>query len=434
MSVAVRLEKVSKLFTLNSQQPYSLQEAVIAALTRTRPQRTESFWALRDVSFDVQAGESLAVIGANGAGKSTLLKLIARILVPTSGYIAVHGRVAALLELGAGFHPDLTGRENIALNGSILGLNRRFIRRQMDEIVAFAGLEHFIDMPVRNYSSGMLMRLGFAVATAFQPEILLIDEVLAVGDQVFQDRCLRRIREIQEKGATVILVSHDLESARRLCRRAIWLDEGHVRADGPTDAIIAQYLEAAWTLEQSKAVAEPAQLVEIAQETSGDGSLSLVCQASDDAPSRTARWGSGEIRIEKAEILDACGLSRRVFRTGETFVVRMWYRADRPISAPAFGVSLYNEDGVRINGPNTVWSGAPIDRVQGRGCVDYIVDALPLLPGRYELTVAVYDATVTHPYDHWHRMDSFVVTSSDFERQDGMVFIPCRWVHREEEA
>lgn len=434
MNVVIRLENVSKQFTLNSQHPHSLQEAVIAALTRARPQRVESFWALRDVSFDVHTGESLAVIGANGAGKSTLLKLIARILVPTSGQITVHGRVAALLELGAGFHPDLTGRENIALNGSILGLDRRFIRRQMDEIIAFAGLEHFINMPVRNYSSGMLMRLGFAVATAFQPEILLIDEVLAVGDQVFQDRCLRRIREIQEHGATVILVSHDLESARKLCRRAIWLDEGHVRADGPTDAVIARYLEEAWTLEQSKAVAGPSQPIQVSPKVLGDDSPPPVCPESDSALGRAARWGSGEIRIERAEILDAHGVSRRVFRTGETFVVRMWYRADQPVAMPAFGVSLYNEDGVRINGPNTVWSGAPLERVQGRGYVDYIVDALPLLPGRYELTVAVYDASVTHPYDHWHRMDSFVVTSSDFERQDGMVYIPCRWVHHKMEA
>ncbi len=434
MSIAIRLESVSKWFTLDSQRPYSLQEAMIAALKGARRQRPEGFWVLRDVSFDVRAGESLAVIGANGAGKSTLLKLIAGILVPTSGQITVHGRVAALLELGAGFHPDLTGRENIALNGSILGLSRHFIRRQMDEIIAFADLEHFIDVPVRNYSSGMLMRLGFAVATAFQPEILLIDEVLAVGDQVFQDRCLRRIREIQGNGATVVLVSHDLESVRRLCRRAIWLDEGRVQADGPTDAVIARYLEEAWTLEQGKAMAEPPQPIGVSQGTPGDGLPPPTGQEPDSTPGRMARWGSGEIRIERAEILDAQGMSCRVFRTGEAFIVRMWYHASRPISTPAFGVSLYNKDGIRINGPNTFWSGVPIERVQGRGYVDYIVDTLPLLPGRYELTVAVYDASVTHPYDHWHRMDSFVVTSNDLERQDGMVYIPCRWAHHETEA
>jgi lipopolysaccharide transport system ATP-binding protein len=431
MSVAIRLENVSKLFTLNSQRPYSFQEAVIAALTKAHRPRSEGFWVLKDISFDVHTGESLAIIGANGAGKSTLLKLIARILVPTSGDIVVHGRVAALLELGAGFHPDLTGRENIALNGSILGLSRHAIRRQMEAIIAFAELEHFIDVPVRNYSSGMLMRLGFSIATAFQPEILLIDEVLAVGDQVFQDRCLRRIREIQESGATVVLVSHDLETVRKLCRRAIWLDEGRVRADGPTDVVIARYLEEIWSLEQEKVMSESSQLAEILPEVSGNGPPS-TCQEPDGFPGHMARWGSGEIRIERADILDGHGTSRRVFRTGEPFVVRMWYRAHRPISAPAFGVSLYNEEGVRINGPNTFWSGVPIERVQGHGYVDYIVDALPLLPGRYELTVAVYDASVTHPYDHWHRMESFVVTTSEFERQDGMVYIPCRWAHHEE--
>ena len=378
-------------------------------------------------------GESLALIGANGSGKSTALKLISRIILPTSGKVSVQGRVAALLELGAGFHPDLTGRENVALNGSILGLSRSFIRRQMDEIVAFSELQRFIDTPVRNYSSGMLMRLGFSVATAFQPDILIIDEVLAVGDQAFQDRCLRRIRDIQKNGATVILVSHDLESVRRLCQRAIWLDEGHARADGPTTEVASQYLEELWTLEQDKIVAgnvEDAQLVAASEngaEPEEDGRPTVPVKARG----HIGRWGSGEIRIEKAEILDASEIARDVFRPGERFIVRMWYRSTQPIEMPAFGISLYDEQGFRINGPNTVWSATPITRVNGRGYVDYTVTALPLLPGRYELTVAIYDRYVTHPYDHWHRMASFVVIPDDMERQDGVVFIPCQWTHRE---
>jgi ABC-type polysaccharide/polyol phosphate transport system ATPase subunit len=429
----IEFSNVSKLFALDNQRPSSFQETLVNAFHRRRNKSSESFWALREVSFEIRAGESLALIGANGSGKSTALKLISRIILPTSGEISVQGRVAALLELGAGFHPDLSGRENVALNGSILGLSRSFIRRQMDEIVAFSELQRFIDAPVRNYSSGMLMRLGFSVATAFQPDILIIDEVLAVGDQAFQDRCLRRIKDIQENGATVILVSHDLESVRRLCQRAIWLDEGRARADGPTAEVASKYLEELWTLEQDKIVAEhvedaqPVEAVENGEEPEGDDKPTVPVKARG----HIGRWGSGEIRIEKVEILGAGDVATDVFRSGDRFIVRMWYRSHQSIEAPAFGVSFYDEQGLRINGPNTAWSGAPIARVHGRGCVDYIVAALPLLPGRYELTVAIYDRYVTHPYDHWHRMASFVVIPDGTERQDGVVFIPCQWTHRE---
>jgi ABC-type polysaccharide/polyol phosphate transport system ATPase subunit len=433
MNTVIRFENVSKLFALDNQRPSSFQETLVNAFHRGRNKSGESFWALRGVSFAVKAGESLALIGANGSGKSTALKLISRIILPTSGTISVQGRVAALLELGAGFHPDLTGRENVSLNGSILGLSRSFIRRQMDEIVAFSELQRFIDAPVRNYSSGMLMRLGFSVATAFQPDILIIDEVLAVGDQAFQDRCLRRIRDIQENGATVILVTHDLESVRKLCQRAIWLDEGRARADGSTAEVASQYLEELWTLEQDKIAAEQAEdtdvdeVIESDEDSDEDGEVAAPVKAHG----HVGRWGSGEIRIEKVKILGAGDVATDVFRSGDRFIVRMWYRSHQSIEAPAFGVSFYDEQGLRINGPNTVWSGAPIARVHGRGYVDYTVAALPLLPGRYELTVAVYDRYVTHPYDHWHRMASFVVIPDDMEHQDGVVFIPCQWTHRE---
>jgi len=434
MSTVIEFNNISKQFALDYQQPRSFQEMIVNAFRRARPPQGESFWALRRVSFQVARGESVALIGANGSGKSTALKLISHIILPTSGALTVRGRVAALLELGAGFHPDLTGRENIALNGSILGLSRTFIRRQIDEIIAFSELEQFIDVPVRNYSSGMAMRLGFSVATAFQPEILLIDEVLAVGDQAFQDRCLRRISDIQAGGATVIVVSHDLGTVQKLCRRAIWLDDGIVRADGPTDIVASRYLEALWTAEQDRAPAG-----QTADENPTDEPQETVDQVGDAAAtaptspqSRSGRWGSGEIRIEKAEILDAAEAPRDVFRVGEAIIVRMFYHALQPIEEPAFGISFYDEQGYRLNGPNTIWSGAPIDAVQGRGVVDYIVDALPFLPGRYELTVAVYDRQVTHPYDHWHRMTSIVVIPNDLERQDGVIYIPCRWAHRPE--
>jgi lipopolysaccharide transport system ATP-binding protein len=417
MNPVVEFHDVSKQFTLDSERSHSLQETFLHLLKWTPKRRAEVFWALRGVGFQVHAGESLALIGANGSGKSTVLKLISRIISPTSGSVSVRGRVAALLELGAGFHPDLTGRENVELNGSILGLRRSFIRKQMDRIVEFAELERFIDVPVRNYSSGMMMRLGFSVATTFQPDILLIDEVLAVGDQTFQDRCLHRIKEIQESGATIILVSHDLSSVQKLCQRAIWFSDGVARADGATEVVTSHYLKAAWTLEQSGKQAGP----EIAESVAPPS----------EAHSHAARWGSGEIRIVKVEILGAGGVAKTVFQTGERFVVRILYRAARSIVKPAFGIALHDEQGNRINSPNTVWGGVPILSVDGKGTVDYEIDWLPLLPGQYDLTVAIYDQYITHPYDHWHQMARFVVVPDGHERQDGFVYIPNHWEHRE---
>lgn len=426
----IEFNGVSKQFIIDEDRARSFQEKLVRALGRSRNGHNQpaTFWALRDVSFKIERGDAVAIIGSNGSGKSTVLKLISRIIYPTSGAVYTHGRVAALLELGAGFHPDLTGRENIDLTGSILGLRRHQVRRQVDEIIAFSELDRFIDVPIRNYSSGMLMRLGFSVATAFQPEILLIDEVLAVGDQAFQDRCMRRILEIQRQGATIMLVSHDLSSVKKLCRRSIWLDDGRVCADGKTDAVAAQYLSGLWNEQAQRNRPDGTELTDgpVTDEANGqDG------PAADGERQVSGRWGSGEIRIERARVIGPDGQPASVFRTGDRFVVRIWYNAHRRIESPAFGVSIYDELGNRINGPNTVWSNAGPAVVQGRGTIDYVVDALPLLGGRYDLTVAVYDHLVTHPYDHWDRMATFTIVPGEEERQDGLVYIPCRWEHRE---
>lgn len=414
----IEFADVSKRFVIDHDRPRSFQEKVIQTFRRSQRVPKEEFWALRGISFRLESGEALAIVGANGSGKSTILKLIARIIYPTSGSVHTEGRIAALLELGAGFHSDLTGRENIELNGSILGLSRRYVRHQLDDIVAFSELERFIDVPIRNYSSGMLMRLGFSVATAFQPDILLIDEVLAVGDQAFQDRCMRRIAEIQRKGATIVLVSHDLASVQKLCRRALWLDDGLACGDGRTEQVITKYLETLWRDQD--------------QATSNGSPSNTDAAGSPKRNGRGAgRWGSGEVRIERAELRGDGGAATTVFRTGGRFAVRMWYSASRAVEKPAFGISIYDEVGNRINGPNTLWSALPIGSVQGTGYVDYAVDELPLLPGRYDLTVAVYDEFVVHPYDHWDRMLTFTVVPTNRERQDGVVFIPCHWQHRQ---
>ena len=241
MSEIIRFERVSKKFSLHRERPRSFQEQLIYVFQR-KYTPSETFWALQDISFTVDRGESVGLIGPNGAGKSTILKLIARILQPTSGHIWVDGRVGVLLELGAGFHPDLTGRENIFLNGSILGLSRPDIRRKMDDIVAFADVDQFIDVPVKHYSSGMYVRLGFSVAVHASPEVLLIDEVLAVGDQGFQIKCVEKIGELQRRGVTILWASHDLNMTQSLCTRVIWIESNRVLMDDMPGPTVTAYL------------------------------------------------------------------------------------------------------------------------------------------------------------------------------------------------
>jgi lipopolysaccharide transport system ATP-binding protein len=404
MSTAVLLDRVSKRFTLHHERPRSFQELAVNLFRRGSGSR-EQFWALQDVSFTVQRGETMGFVGPNGAGKSTVLKLISRIIEPTSGRIEANGRVGALLELGAGFHPDLTGRENVYLNGSILGLKRHEIGQRLESIVEFTELSRFIDIPIRNYSSGMLMRLGFAVATSFQPDILLIDEVLAVGDQAFQAKCLQRIAQMREQAITIVFVSHSLDMVRRLCHQAIWLDEGQVKTIGPVAEVVVDYLSHVWK-------GTNIQLLD-------DG----------DVAGRGRRWGSGEAIITSVEFRDETGCVRRVFQTGDVFVARIRYRALQSVHRPAFGVAIYQEDGTHVTGPNTVQSGYEIDVIDGEGTVDYVIESLPLLPGRYEFTAAIYDTHSVHPYDHQHRAYTFEVQVGAIAEKEGVVQIPCRWEH-----
>jgi lipopolysaccharide transport system ATP-binding protein len=241
MSVAVSFDHVSKRFILRHEHAYTILESVIRLVNPTRGTR-EEYWALRDVSFEILNGETFGIIGPNGAGKSTALKLMARILEPTSGQVMVRGRISPLLELGAGFHPELTGRENIYLNAALFGVSEAEARDRYQQIVEFSELQDIIDVPLKHYSSGMYMRLAFAVAANIIPDILLVDEVLAVGDEAFQKKCLRKIEEFQTEGRTIVFVSHDLDSVRRICQRTLWLDRGVVQAMGPTDDVVNAYL------------------------------------------------------------------------------------------------------------------------------------------------------------------------------------------------
>lgn len=401
MAEAVRFERVSKRFLPRHERPRSLQQSLLN-IVRGRGNPREEFWALKDVTFSVEKGETLGIIGPNGAGKSTILKLIARILEPTRGMIAVNGRVAALLELGAGFHPDLTGRENIFLNGSLLGLSRREMVNKVEEIIQFAELEEFIDIPVKHYSSGMLIRLGFSIATNVEADVLLVDEVLAVGDQYFQGKCLGRIGEIQKRGTTILFVSHSLQTVRNVCNKAIWLDKGVVKAEGSPEEVSDLYLE----------------------------SLASGEEVSLGEAGGPNRWGSREVEITGVRFLGADERERRLFQTGEKVIVRMEYQAHARIERPVFGVAIYRSDGFHISGPNTKASCFPLPWIEGKGEIEYVMEELPLLKGRYEFSALIYDYDLKHPYDHHHRLYTFRVESGELGGSYGLFHIRCRWEHR----
>ena len=415
----VQFDQVSKKFLLHKQRSRSLQELFLGVFNRQGRPKQEPYWALRDVNFEVGAGEMVGFVGPNGAGKSTLLKLIARIIEPTSGAVQVNGSVGALLELGAGFHPDLTGKENIYLNGSILGFNKNDMNSIYDDIVDFSEMGRFIDVPVKHYSSGMYMRLGFSIAIHLQPDILLVDEVLAVGDRSFQLRCLDKINKMKRDGVAIILVTHDLTSVRDLCDRAIWLDEGRVRIDGPVDHALEEYIA-------------QVQAQDEAQRIEDEGSaISTLSDGSDDSASR---WGSQEARIAAVQLLDGEGTERRVFQTRDALTIRIHYEAQEPIQDPMFGLALHRNNGFHISGPNSVFSEYPIPEIQGQGFVDYQIGSLPLLPGSYLVSAAIYDHDGDHAYDHIHQGLTFRVIEGGVREEYGSFYIPATWKWTPESA
>jgi lipopolysaccharide transport system ATP-binding protein len=421
----IQFENVSKQFTLHRNRPRSFQELFLSFIRRERP-ALEKYWALRDVSFEIEPGEVVGIVGANGVGKSTVLKLMSRIIEPTSGQICVDGKIGALLELGAGFHPDLTGRENIYLNGSILGFNRAYMDRIFDNIVYFSEMARFIDVPVKHYSSGMYMRLAFSIAIHAEPDILLVDEVLAVGDQAFQFRCLDRIHGMKRQGVTIVLVTHSMDMVRDMCSRAIWLDDGVIQAEGAVEQVLERYT--AQVLSHDQVVLEQAEDERRQDEIeilTGEASPEED-DASDDEPDW--RWGSGESEIVDVQFLNDAGQESRAFKTGEPFVARIHYLAHQKIEEPLFGVALHHASGFHLSGPNTGFSDYTIEAIDGRGYVDFSIPSLPLLAGTYLFSAAIYDAEGQQAFDHHHMAYTFrVVPCPEVKEQYGTLHIASRW-------
>lgn len=398
---AIRLQNVSKKFVLHRDRPRSFQELLIRTLSKNHNDSRQEFWVLRDLNLEVEQGETLGLIGSNGAGKSTLLKLIAGIIQPTTGKITVKGRLAALLELGAGFHPDLTGRENVFLNGSILGLSEREMRSHFDEIVAFAELEKFIDMPLRYYSSGMQVRLGFSIATSLNPDILLIDEVLAVGDEAFQKKCLARIDEFRRSGRTILLVSHNLEAIKLLCNRVLWLEMNQPAVQGPTLEVIEGYRLRVWEEEAQK---------RDMSSSMHHGAAASSNTSQDDRVIPKTRWGSGEIVVSDVRLINQLGLPTCLIQTGEALTIEIHYKMQRMMSDVVFGIAIYRCDGLWCYGTNTKIDAVTLHALAEEGivCVDF--PSLGLIAGEYTLDVAVHDSD-GHPYDYWHPYCTFSVRS-----------------------
>ena len=368
MRPAIRVENLGKCYRLNPalarQDYHTLRETLVSLASwpvrrlRGGPNgtRTEPFWALKDVSFDIHPGEVVGVIGRNGAGKSTLLKVLSRITQPTSGSVELTGRVGSLLEVGTGFHPELSGRENVYLNGAILGMTRREIARKFDEIVAFAEIEQFLETPVKRYSSGMYVRLAFAVAAHLEPEILLVDEVLAVGDARFQEKCLGAMQRTAATGRTVIFVSHNMATIRHLCGRAILLKSGQIAADASPSTVIKSYLSEA-------------------HETS------RVCLR--DWHDRET---TGEGRIVFFEILDALGQPVTSVPVGGTIRFRLKAEFYKPFVDPQFGVLIHQGSGEPMLDLRSLHAGLRVGRVQGSVTIETLVENIGLYPGTYLLS------------------------------------------------
>jgi ABC-type polysaccharide/polyol phosphate transport system ATPase subunit len=389
---AVRAEAVSRRFMLYPQSQVTLKEAVL----RRRHLRRSEIWAVRDVSFAIERGEAVGVIGRNGSGKTTLLRLIAGIFGPSSGHLEVGGDVASLLELGAGFHPDFTGRENVFMNGAIHGLKRRYVEERMDEIVSFAELERFIDVPVRTYSAGMYMRLGFSVAAHLDPDILLLDEVFAVGDEAFQRKCMEKILDLKARGRTLLFVSHSAPAVERLCERAILLSEGRVLADAPVREAITEY-----------------QRMLAAEERPVERRAGL------------REWGTGEARVVDVRLEDGEGNECRQFLSGQSLVARLTIQVDERIPPPRVAIEFRDANGALL-GMNDAeadtlgWDGAP-----GETEVVFTAPRLPLADGRFQISVALsrVDSTL-----QFHRLDPAVeFTVFPDEDQQGWFRFEGEW-------
>jgi ABC-2 type transport system ATP-binding protein/lipopolysaccharide transport system ATP-binding protein len=394
---AVELDDVGKRFMRHSDRRNTLKERIV----RGRARSTQDFWAVRNVNVQIPTGSVYGLIGHNGSGKSTLLKLITGIYRPTEGRITTQGRVAALIELGAGFHPDMTGRENIRLNGSILGLSKSEIQAAMETIIDFSGLREFIDDPVKHYSSGMYVRLGFSVAVHMKPDVLLVDEVLAVGDEEFQRKCFDHLYTLRREGRTIVVVSHGLGQLEGLCDEVAWLDHGTVQEIGPATEVIGSYLHRV-NAEEAKANAD-------------------IAAARDDT---TMRAGNGLIRSTAARLIDAKRGSINHTETGTTFGIEVDLHCHEQLLGPNVRLAFQHETGPLVTMMSNHRIGFDFDYVDGDRTVTAFLTDNPLLPGRYRVHIDIFDHSGSVLIDNWDDALEFTVRSPRGEIGQGFIELP----------
>jgi ABC-type polysaccharide/polyol phosphate transport system ATPase subunit len=418
---AIEVLNASKIFRRYSRrhQFTTLKSALLSRSLIRDLRPDETFAAVRDITFSVPAGRTLGVIGRNGSGKSTLLKLVAGITKPTTGTVHVNGRISALIELGAGFHPEISGRENVFINGIMLGLTKREITRRFDEIVDFAEMKDFIDAPVKTYSSGMYMRLGFAVAIHVDPDVLLVDEVLAVGDEGFTHKCLDKFAEFKRRGRTILLVTHSLGLVERFCDEALWMDSGSMKAMGDPKRVVGAYITDVEVSEEQHLAAGDAKALESTVAVSPDEPASAVLP---DHPIETAegpadmfrategRWGSREIEITDVQLSGPDGTVGHVFQSGQPLTIRIALRSPVQNEDFVIGIGIFNAEGVCCYGTNTNIEQLEAVRIFGDAEAAFTIQSLDLVEGTYKLDVAVHKLD-GYPYDYHRLLYTFRVKS-----------------------
>ena len=425
---AIEVDHISKSFKIFYDKGHTIKDQVVSSKRRKYEKRE----VLKDISFKLKRGEAVGLIGHNGCGKSTTLKLLTRIMYPDSGTITMRGRVSSLIELGAGFHPDMSGRENIYINASIFGLNKKEIDRRLDDIIAFSELEEFIDNPVRTYSSGMYMRLAFAVAINVDADILLIDEILAVGDVAFQAKCFNRLREIKKAGTTIVIVSHSLAQIEQICDRSIWLHDGLIREEGAPRIVDPKYMAYMSQKEERKkkkaeevAAKEKKEKTEEKQETQTEAEVKKEAEKETAEETQDAkRWGSREAYMKKVTVLDMEGKECQTFQNDQPFQIRIDYKAEKKLDDVVFGIAIYRSDQVYIYGTNTLIDYSASNTLEGEGHIDLKIDRMPVNAGDYTIDLAFHRPDGFN-YDFWREACS--VQIQNVKNEVGVISLPHKW-------
>lgn len=422
---AIEVKNVKKSFKVYLDKGHTLKELTLFSKRRKYEERQ----VLKGISFDVKKGEAIGLIGHNGCGKSTTLKLLTKIMYPDSGTIDMKGRVSSLIELGAGFHPDMSGRQNIYTNASIFGLTRKEIDARLDDIIAFSELEEYIDNPVRTYSSGMYMRLAFSVAINVDADILLIDEILAVGDANFQAKCFNKLREIKAQGTTIVIVSHSLGQIEQICERSIWIHEGQIRAEGAPRDVHPVYLDFMGqkrqdTIEKERTRIEERKAQIQPEEVEGNVASNISAENIDNGENKNTRWGNGKARIVNIKMQDVKGAGKSVYKTGEDIEIILEYEVKETVVDAVIGIGVFRSDGLQCYGTNTRLEKFPTYSLEKSGAIQIILKEIPLLPGEYDFDFAI-ECDLGVPVDYYTKA-AHISVYSDID-DVGVVRVKHMW-------